>query len=62
MDIQMQGDDAGIPDYEIEMTGVIGRKAFGARQNLFYDFDERVIYITGCNFVIASGGGKEKVE
>ena len=31
MDIQMQGDDAGIPDYEIKMTGVIGRKAFGAR-------------------------------
>ena len=57
----MQVDEAGTPDYEIEMQGIIGRKAFGARTNLFYDFDERVIYTAGCNFVIASGGGKEKV-
>lgn len=31
MDIQMQCDEAGIPDYEIIMKGVIGRKAFAAR-------------------------------
>ena len=57
----MQVDEADTPDYEIEMSGIIGRRAFTARTNLFYDFDERVIYTAGCNFVIAEGGAKKKV-
>ena len=61
MDIQMQVDEADTPEYEIEMQGIIGRRAFAARMNLFYDFDERLIYTAGCNFVIAEGGAKSKV-
>ena len=57
----MQVDEAGIPDYEIEMKGIIGRKAFSCRSNLFYDFDEMVIYTAGCNFVIVDGGPEERV-
>lgn len=31
---------------------IIGRKAFNRHSNLFYDFDERLIYISGCNLVL----------
>lgn len=33
---------------------IIGRKAFNRRNNLFYDYDERLIYIAGCNLIITT--------
>lgn len=34
------------------LQNIIGRKAFNSRNNLFYDYDDRVIYISGANLVI----------
>ena len=36
----------------IFLENIIGRKAFHERNNLFYDYDERIVYIAGCNLVI----------
>lgn len=35
------------------MRNVIGRKAYNRLNNLLYDYDENVIYLAGCNLVIA---------
>jgi hypothetical protein len=40
-------------DYELKLKNIIGRKAFKSRKNLLYDYEERIIYIAGCNLVIA---------
>ncbi|KAL4497254.1 hypothetical protein ABPG72_011189 [Tetrahymena utriculariae] len=37
---------------ELKLINIIGRKAHNRHQNLFYDFDERFIYIAGNNLVI----------
>ena len=37
---------------ELKLINIIGRKAFTRHSNLFYDFEERLIYISGCNLVI----------
>jgi hypothetical protein len=31
--------------YELELKAVVGRKAFTRRNNLFYDYDSRILYI-----------------
>jgi hypothetical protein len=36
----------------LELVNIIGRKAFTRHSNLFYDFDERLVYVSGCNLVI----------
>ena len=30
--------------YELHLQAVIGRKAFTRRNNLFYDYDQRIVY------------------
>lgn len=47
-------DDTKIPEVELRLKSIIGRKAFNRRNNLFYDFDERLIYIAGCNLIITT--------
>ena len=39
------------PEIELELETVIGRKAFDRKNNLYYDFDERIIYSMG-NLII----------
>ncbi|EGR31153.1 hypothetical protein IMG5_116830 [Ichthyophthirius multifiliis] len=36
----------------LQLINIIGRKAHNRHQNLFYDFDERFIYIAGSNLII----------
>ncbi len=38
--------------YLSNLENIIGRKAYNSRNNLFYDYDERAIYISGCNLII----------
>lgn len=47
-------DNINIPEVELKLKYIIGRKAFNRRNNLFYDFDERLIYIAGCNLIITT--------
>ncbi|CAD8183513.1 unnamed protein product [Paramecium pentaurelia] len=47
-------DDTKQPEVELKLESIIGRRAFTRRNNLFYDYDERLIYVAGCNLVIAS--------
>lgn len=47
-------DDTKIPDVELKLQSIIGRKGFNRRNNLFYDSDERLIYIAGCNLIITT--------
>jgi len=47
-------DDTKNPEVELKLQSIIGRKAFDRRNNLFYDYDERLIYIAGCNLVITT--------
>lgn len=51
--VKQQIDDREEPEMEITLQNCIGRKAFNSRNNLFYDFDERIIYIAGCNLIIS---------
>lgn len=39
---------------ELKLVNIIGRTAFCRHSNLFYDFEERLIYVSGCNLVIHS--------
>lgn len=34
------------------MINIVGRQAYNRHSNLFYDFDERLVYISGCNLVL----------
>ena len=36
------------------MVNIIGRIAHNKRNNLYYDYDERIIYTSGCNLIISS--------
>ena len=47
-------DDTRQPEVELKLTSIIGRKAFGRRNNLFYDYDERLIYFAGCNLIVTT--------
>lgn len=47
-------DDTKLPEVELKLQSIIGRKAFNRRNNLFYDYDERLIYIAGCNLIITT--------
>jgi hypothetical protein len=47
-------DDTKSPEVELKLQAIIGRKAYNRRNNLFYDFDERLVYIAGCNLIIAT--------
>jgi len=38
----------------LKLSRIIGRKAFNRRNNLFYDFDERLLYIAGSNLIITT--------
>lgn len=47
-------DDTKPPEVELKLQSIIGRKSFNRRNNLFYDYDERLIYVAGCNLVITT--------
>ena len=47
-------DDTRQPEVELKLSRIIGRKAFNRRNNLFYDFDERLLYIAGSNLIITT--------
>ena len=47
-------DDTKVPEVELKLKSIIGRKAFNRRNNLFYDYDERLIYIAGCNLILTT--------
>ena len=47
-------DDTKSPEVELRLQSIIGRKAYNRRNNLFYDYDERLIYIAGCNLIITT--------
>ena len=36
------------------LENIIGRKAYNKLNNLFYDYDENIIYLAGCNLVITN--------
>ncbi|KAL4455920.1 hypothetical protein ABPG73_008674 [Tetrahymena malaccensis] len=37
---------------ELKLSNIIGRKSFNRYNNLFYDYDENILYLAGCNLVI----------
>lgn len=47
-------DTSKSPFCDLYLTNILGRRAFDSTSNLFYDYDDRIIYIAGCNFVITS--------
>jgi hypothetical protein len=47
-------DTNGYSEVELKLQSIIGRKAHNRRNNLFYDYDERLIYVAGCNLVITT--------
>jgi hypothetical protein len=47
-------DDTRYPEVELKLQNIIGRKANTRRNNLFYDFDERLLYLAGCNLIITT--------
>jgi hypothetical protein len=47
-------DDTRPPEVELRLQSIIGRKSYNRRNNLFYDFDERLLYIAGCNLIITT--------
>jgi hypothetical protein len=38
----------------LTLENIIGRKAYNKLNNLFYDYDENIIYLAGCNLVITN--------
>jgi hypothetical protein len=38
----------------LKLLNSVGRKAFNRLNNLFYDFNENIIYIDGCNLIITN--------
>lgn len=51
-EIQQNLDDTAEPEISLELDAVIGRKAFNRRNNLYYDFYERIIYSAGTLLVM----------
>jgi len=47
---------------ELKLINIIGRTAFSRHSNLFYDFEERLIYISGCNLVIHTVKEPEEID
>lgn len=46
-EIQQNLDEITDPEIALDLETVIGRKAFNVRNNLFYDFYDRIVYSTG---------------
>ncbi len=46
-EIQQNLDEITEPEINLELEAVIGRKAFNRRNNLFFDFYDRIVYSTG---------------
>ena len=44
---------------ELQLNNIIGRKAYNRLNNLFYDYDENILYLAGCNLVICNWGDGE---
>ncbi len=47
---------------ELKLNNIIGRKAYNRHQNLFYDYNEKILYLAGCNLVIANPKVLEQEE
>ena len=40
--------------YSLVLHKILGRKAYGIRNNLFYDFSGRIVYAAGCNLIFST--------
>ncbi|EGR29518.1 PH domain protein [Ichthyophthirius multifiliis] len=50
-----QIEDTKESSIELQLSNAIGRKAYNRYNNLFYDYDENILYIAGCNLVVFKG-------
>ena len=46
-------DDSIDFEYSLTLEKILGRKAFQTRNNLFYDFAGRIVYVAGCNLIFS---------
>ncbi len=44
------------------MQNIIGRKAYNRLNNLFYDYDEKILYLGGCNLIITNPREEEALK
>jgi len=53
-DVNKNIDDTKESNVNLVLENIIGRKAYNKLNNLFYDFDENIVYLAGCNLVITN--------
>ena len=53
-DINKNIEDTKESNVNLVLENIIGRKAYNKLNNLFYDFDENIVYLAGCNLVITN--------
>ncbi len=41
-------------ELSLKIQNIIGRQSHNKRNNLSYDYDERLVYSSGCHIVISS--------
>ena len=59
--IKQNTDEIEEPEIELQLEAIIGRKAYDRRNNLFYDFDEKIIYSAG-NMIVMNDLNSEKEQ
>ena len=53
-DVNKNIEDTKESNVNLVLENIIGRKAYNKLNNLFYDFDENIVYLAGCNLVITN--------
>jgi len=61
-EMRQNADEVDVPELELELEAIIGRKAFDRRNNLFYDFDERIIYSAGNLIVMCDPASYDGID
>ena len=61
-EVRSNTEDSKEPKVELELVNMIGRKAHTRHNNVFYDYDDKILYLAGCNLVIASHRNDEEEE
>jgi len=46
---------------ELELRNIIGRKAYNRLNNLFYDYEENIIYLAGSNLIIFNAEENDEI-
>ena len=54
VDVNKNIEDTKESNVNLVLENIIGRKAYNKLNNLFYDFDENIVYLAGCNLVITN--------